>query len=92
MAEYTKTLPGNINRQLFAQEIRSAGGALVGSIEIRGFERETGGATESIRFSAPTVVGRTKDGSGVTEDTAQPGEVRINTTQDLTTPQEAALT
>ena len=90
MAVYTKFLPGDINIQLFADEISALAGNTLDGLDVRGFDT-SGKATKSPRFTERKVVGFSRQLGNVVNDEADPGEVKITLSVTLSAGQEAAL-
>ena len=88
MAVYRKVLSGNINPRKLLEDLKDASPLFEGA-SIRGFTRSNNRL--SIRNTDVTEVGRKRDGNGEVIDYADPGEIDLQFSQDLTTGQETGL-
>ena len=88
MADVTKTVVKDFNLPLLTEEIAATVVPAYG-LMLAGFDRGAPGFYTA--FSAAKVIGTISDSTGVTEDIAQPGELRFEFRNPLTGPEDTAL-
>lgn len=84
MASTRRTVAKDINLHLLVEELALA--SVPGNVELRGFDQS------SARVYAPSAEAKVvAQGTGISDDTAQPGELDLHSRDPLTAAQETAL-